>query len=63
MNRLDSTRRRWDCAGQELPLDEMLADPVVRLVLTRDGLTREDVIGVMREARRHRGLRQEPAIA
>jgi hypothetical protein len=62
-NRYRQDRCRWDRRGQEPLLEEMLADPVVKLVLRRDGLTRDDVIGVMREARRHIGCRERRAVA
>lgn len=45
-------RCRWDRGGQEPELGDMLADPVIELVMRRDGLTRDDVEAVMREARR-----------
>lgn len=63
MNQQKPDRRRWDRAGQEPPLDDMLADPVMTLMLRRDGLTRDDVIEVMREARRHRGQPEIRAVA
>lgn len=44
-------------------LDDMLADPVVELMLKRDGLTRDDVIAVMREARRQIERRERRAVA
>lgn len=46
-----STRMRWDKSGQEPKLDELLADPVVEAVLRRDGLTRDDVMAVVRAVR------------
>lgn len=36
----------------ELTLEEMLADPIVQLVMRRDGITAEDVRAVVEEARR-----------
>ncbi len=35
--------RAWDGAGQEPKLADMLADPVVHLVMERDRLVRADV--------------------
>jgi hypothetical protein len=46
-----SARRRWDKSGQEPSLDELLVDPVIEAVLRRDGLTRDDVMAVVRAAR------------
>lgn len=57
------TRCRWDRSGLEPVLDDMLADPVVELMLKRDGLTRDDVIAVMREARRQIERRERRAVA
>jgi hypothetical protein len=36
----------------ELTLEEMLADPIVQLVMRRDGITADDVRAVIAEARR-----------
>lgn len=33
-------------------VDEMLADPLVRLVMKRDGVSREEVLRVLKSARR-----------
>jgi len=46
-----SLRRRWDRPGEEPSLAEMLSDPVVDSVLRRDGLTPDDVMAVMNDAR------------
>jgi hypothetical protein len=37
------TSRTWSEAGEEPTLAEMLADPIVHLVMARDHLTRADV--------------------
>lgn len=36
----------------ELTLEEMLADPIVQLVMRRDGISADDVRAVIAEARR-----------
>lgn len=36
---------------RELSLQEMLADPIVRAVMTRDGVTKEDVAGLLATVR------------
>ena len=38
----------WSRAGAEPSLDEMLADPIVRLVMDSDRLTTEDVRAAVR---------------
>ena len=47
----------WADAGVELSLDEMLADPIVRLLMARDGVSEHDVRRVMSEAAQRRRLR------
>lgn len=44
-------RDRWKEAGQEPRIEELLADPIAELVMSRDGLTSADVWGVVNEAR------------
>lgn len=44
--------------GFEPPLDEVLADPIVQVLLQRDGLTIEDVWSVVRQAQQHLRNRQ-----
>jgi hypothetical protein len=39
-------------AGHEPPLSEILADPIVRLVMRRDGLEATDLLAVAEAARR-----------
>ncbi|HXV24748.1 MAG TPA: hypothetical protein VED46_10860 [Alphaproteobacteria bacterium] len=41
---------------EEPPLDEMLADPIVRLVMRRDGIGPEDVLEALEGARRRFAL-------
>jgi hypothetical protein len=41
----------WRRAGFELPLHEVMAEPIVHLVMRRDGLTPEDVWAVVEEVR------------
>ncbi len=43
----------------ELSLEEMLADPIVRLVMQCDGVDAEQVRSVMAEARRRWRMRQD----
>lgn len=38
----------------EPPVSDMLADPLVRLVMKRDGVSHEEILGVMRRASRAR---------
>lgn len=48
---------RWAPAGAEPDLADMLADPIVRLVMRRDGLCPADVMVEIQNARmRLRGL-------
>jgi hypothetical protein len=51
----------WRHAGPEPSLDEALADPIVRLVLARDGLAAEDVGAAMRLAAARLRARDCPA--
>lgn len=45
-------------------VDHLLDDPIVDLILARDGLTRADVLRVIETARRSRRARQpEPVLA
>lgn len=46
------TAEAYGTAGREPLLADLLADPLVHLVLARDGLTVEDVSRQMHEARR-----------
>ena len=45
----------WDRPGEEPTLNDVLTDPIVHLVMKRDGLTREGV-GLYLEAQRRRLL-------
>jgi hypothetical protein len=36
-------QHRYACAGIEPSIEEMLADPIVHLVMARDGITEQDV--------------------
>ena len=51
--------RDWRQAGVELTLQEVMAEPIVHLVMRRDGLTPEDVWAVVGEVTR----RQAAALA
>lgn len=44
---------------KELTLDELLADPVVQLVMQRDGVTAEDVRQVIERARQAQSANSE----
>lgn len=46
---------RWLC--DEPTLDEMLADPIVRMVMERDGVSDQTVRGVLEEAAKRLRLR------
>ena len=43
-HRYDAVNRNWMEAGIEPVLCEMLADPLVHLVMRRDGISREEVL-------------------
>ena len=45
-------QRDWRRAGVELALNEVMAEPIVHLVMRRDGLTPEDIWAVVEEVRR-----------
>jgi hypothetical protein len=45
----------------ELTLEEMLADPIVRLVMLRDGTCADEVRAMMEAARRRLGWGSPPA--
>lgn len=49
-----SNRTAWFEAGMEPALEELLSDPLVEIVLSYDGLTREDVRAVVRAYRARR---------
>lgn len=52
--------RDWRHAGIELALHEVMAEPIVHLVMRRDHLTADDVWAVIEEVRRrHRGTGPE----
>ena len=53
-----SNRTAWSEAGVEPDVDELLSDPLAEIVLSYDGLTREDVHDVVRayRARRRSGI-------
>jgi hypothetical protein len=54
--------RDWRRAGAELALHEVMAEPIVHLVMRRDGLTPEDVWAVVEEVRRRQaGAPASPA--
>ena len=46
-----SGRLAWSEAGPEPYIDDLLADPIVHLVMRRDRLTAEDVWAAVRVAR------------
>ncbi|MFI5023110.1 MAG: hypothetical protein ACHQRJ_15860 [Alphaproteobacteria bacterium] len=43
-------RQRWTGVGEEPPLVEVLADPVVHLVMRRDGVTHIELEAIIRRA-------------
>ena len=53
--------RNWSRAGVELVLHEVMAEPIVHLVMRRDRLTADDVWAVINEAQRRQRLRTEAA--
>ena len=48
-------RLAWSEAGPEPKLSEMLADPIVHLVMRRDGLTMDDLHAAVRLGRARLG--------
>ena len=42
---------RWSAAGAEPDLAEVLAEPIVRLLMTRDGVSRCGLVRVLAAAR------------
>lgn len=44
--------RKWLRQGEQPSLDEMLDDPIVRLLMKRDGVTRQQVEDLMRSLRK-----------
>ena len=44
--------QRWRDGGVEPPLEELLSDPIMAILLDHDRLTRDDVLAVIREALR-----------
>lgn len=51
----------WGRAGPEPSLEDVMADPMVQLVMRRDGLTPEDVKAVIEAIRRRHGGGSNPA--
>ena len=45
------TRQTWSGAGDEPSLSEVLADPLVHLVMRRDGVTRSELEAVIAHGR------------
>jgi hypothetical protein len=54
---------RWSAAGEEPNLVEMLADPVVHLVMRRDGVSLEELLAVIADARAKLWQRLCPCVA
>lgn len=48
------TESRWAAAGVEAPLEEIMSDPIVALILRRDGLTQAAVWEFLALARDNR---------
>ncbi|MDH3593727.1 MAG: hypothetical protein OEU09_12800 [Rhodospirillales bacterium] len=49
-----SRRGKWSVAGIEPRLDDVLADPLVRTVMRRDGVTSEELRGILEALRAQR---------
>ena len=49
-----SKRGKWSEAGIEPRLDEVLADPLVRAVMRRDGVTSEELRNILEALRARR---------
>lgn len=47
---------------QELTLDQMLDDPIVRLLMARDGVAESDLRGLAAHIRSRRGPRTKDAV-
>jgi hypothetical protein len=47
---------QWMCAGREPALSSMIDDPIVRLVMKRDGLTSADVWRIVERAQLRLGV-------
>jgi hypothetical protein len=45
------TKNKWNEAGVEPKLSDMLNDPIFKLVMQRDNLEKEDVLHVMNQAK------------
>ena len=58
MNDMALMSRYYLNPGREPQLDEMLSDPVVRLVMARDGVTLDDMRNVVSAARSRLLFRQ-----
>lgn len=58
MNDVAQMSRYFLSPGREPLLDDMMADPVVRLVMARDGVTLDDLRDVVTEARSRLLIRQ-----
>jgi hypothetical protein len=43
----------WSRAGVEPSLDDLITDPIVRLVMRRDNVTSADLLRMMARARTH----------
>ena len=52
---------KWAEAGVEPKLDDMIADPLVRVIMRHDGVTSEELRGML-EALRARGRRGREAL-
>ena len=54
--RYDAVNRNWMEAGVEPVLCEVLSDPLVHLVMRRDGVTQSELRGVVAQARTTLGV-------
>ena len=49
---------KWAKAGVEPKLDDMIADPLVRVIMRHDGVTTEELRGMLEALRAH--VREAP---
>ena len=56
-------RHNWSCAGIEPPLEDALDEPIVHLVMRRDGVSREELVLTVQEARSRLRFRERGGAA
>lgn len=57
---MPSRDKAWSEAGQEPKIEDLMADPIVHLVMRRDGLTADQVWHWISEAQRRLRAMQRP---